>query len=305
MAEPWRTLKRVVTEALARARSGNDEIEWAASFAPRYDKVFESLTREELYGDSSELLDEGLLDGLFRRERRHEDGHFLGMYSEEGGELALERYGFLQLLRDKGFDPKVSMDLSNPDEHRLRIYDGEETPGHLLVELGAGLREFELPDGTECRLLFVNWLLMQDPRDDFPAGRPALPDQEHPGLGLFPHFGYLLRLVALRLDCDGLLNHPAHFHNASLYGRFFQFVNPSVEGWFRALERDLSDLSLAEATAAVDCGRVVDESGAPCTWEPAPQVAPITNRVRHWFASEEYRSAAANAHDQAHFVVRR
>ena len=63
-------------------------------------------------------------------------------------------------------------------------------------------------------------------------------------------FGYLLRLMALRLGCDGLLNHPAHFHNAQLYGRFFNFVDPEVEGRFRALERDLAHLSLADATVA-------------------------------------------------------
>lgn len=271
------------------------------SFARDYDRVFRSLTREQLYGDSSVSLEEDLLDDLF--DSSHRSDHFLDYYSREGAELAFERYGFFQLLREKGFDPRIAADLTHPDEHRLRFFDGSVSPDNLLIELAVGFRDLRLPSGTRCRMLFINWLLMQNPRANFSPQRPPLPGQEHPGLGLFPHFGYLLRLMALRLDCDGLLNHPTGFHNAALYGRFFHFVEPLVEGRFRALERDLEGLSLAAATAAVNGGRVLDGEGRVFVWEPRSQAAPITNRARSWFASSEYRAAVERGCEEWSFRV--
>lgn len=300
MAEPWHTLKRVLTDALERVRRAGDQDE-LPPFAPRYDRVFESLTREQLYGDSTSLLEDDLVAGLFGREQRND--HFLNFYSYEGAKLAFERYGFFALLRDKGFEPLLRVDVSNPDEHRLRIYDRLAEPGQLLIELAIGFRDVELPDGVACRTLFINWLLMQNPRDRFSSGRPPLPDQEHPGLGLFPHFGYLIRLMALRLGCDGLLNHPAHFHNAVLYGRFFHFVDPVVEGRFRALERDLEGLALTAATEAIAAGRVAEADGTTVQWKPAAQVAPITNHARAWFASDRYTTTVERVRQSHRFSV--
>ena len=257
--------------------------------------------RQQLYGDSSELLADDLLADLF--DPRHRSDHFLNYYSEEGAKLAFERYGFYQLLRDKGFDPQLAGDLSDPDEHKLRIYDGSESRDNLLIELAVGFRDLDLPDGACCHLLFINWLLMQNPRQSFPPDRSPLPDQAHPGLGLFPHFGYLLRLMALRLECDGLMNNPAHFYNGVLYGRFFHFIDPKVEGRFRAFERDLEGLSLAEATVALADGRVKDAQGTAVHWEPASQVAPITNKARAWFASEAYRAEVAQVLETSRFQV--
>ena len=210
VVEPWRTLKQIIADAIAQVRaasSSEDEL----PFAPAYDRVFESLTRAELYGDSTSLMEEDVVGDLFDRERRSR--HFLDFYSAKGAVLAFERYGFFQLLRDKGFEPLLDVDLADRDEHKLRIYDREARADRLLIELGIGQRALILPDGTSLQLLFINWLLMQNPRASFAPDRPRLPDQEHPGLGLFPHFGYLVRLMALRLQCDGLLNHPAHYHN--------------------------------------------------------------------------------------------
>lgn len=302
MAEPWQTLKRIVAEAMAAARSdkGDPQPDWP-DFAPDYDRVFASLTRQELYGDAQASLEDELFAGVLGPARPSD--HFLDFYSAEGAQLAFERYGFFGLLRERGFDPVVGWDLGDPDEHKLRVYDGEVAPERLLIEAGMGIRDRTFPDRRTCRLLFVNWLLMQDPYAEFSDDRPKLPGQERPGLGLFPHFAYLLRLVALRLGCGGMLDRPSHFHNAALYGRLSRFVDPAVEGRFRALERDLASLPLAEASVAVDQGRVRDAKGKPLVWQAHDQVAPITGRVRAWFGSDAYRSAARRAREEARFML--
>ncbi len=266
-----------------------------------YPRVYRQLSLSELHEDPEELTEEAILDDLMQPSRRRH--HFLGFYSGQGGRLAMERYGFFKLLRQKGFDPQLTADLSDPDRQQLRIYDGTDDPEHLLIRLEAGFRQLRLPHGEDCRMLFIQWLMMQDPRREFSAERPRLPDQGHPGLGLFLYFGHLLKLMAVRLHCDGLMNHPAHFHNGVLYGKVMHFVDPEVEGWFQALRRDLGGLYLAAATRAVDDGRVVNAAGDPVTWQGVPQVMPITLQVHTWFDSPEYQDAVAETREANRFTV--
>ncbi len=293
----WGRIRRAVASVFAPLPSnGEGEL---PDFAQSYERIFRTLTREELYEEEAPDLEEELSAELF--DRNHRSHHFLGVYSAKGGRLAFERYGFFDLLRERGFQPVLSLDLADPDEHKLRIHDGVRDSAHLLIELSVGYRDVELPDGTATRLLYIGWLMMQDPKRSFEPDRPRLPEQEHPGLGLFPHFGYLLKLIAVRVGCDGLLNHPSHFHNAVLYGKFFQFVDPTTEGRFRALERDLKELDLADATRHVREGRVLEDGGETLKWEPSLQIAPLTPRAKQWFVSEEYRTTMERARDASKF----
>ena len=269
--------------------------------AADYPRVFDQLSPEELHEDTEELTDEALSEELFRRRSRGR--RFLGFYSHQGGQLAMERYGFFKLLRDKGFDPRLRVDLTDPQRHQLLVYDGTVDTEHLLIKLEAGFRDLELPHGESCRMLFIEWLMMQDPRRSFTTEHPRLPDQRHPGLGLFLYFGHLLKLMAVRLHCDGLMNHPAHYHNAVLYGKVMRFVDPEVEGRFQALRRDLADMDLAAATRAVDEGRVIDAGGQVLEWRGVPQVMPITLQVLTWFDSPEYQDAVAKSRDANRFEV--
>lgn len=266
-------------------------------FADRYDAVFHELQPIELQRDDAPLAE---LD-LFRVDGRRTQ-RFLGYYTEAGGREAFERYGFFDLLRERGFDPVLHTDITDPDEHRLRIYDAEPTNDRLLIELLIGIRELTLPNGCECRFLFVNWLQMQDPGASFEPGKPALPDQQHPGLGLFIHFAYLLKLMVDRVGCDGLLNHPSHPHNGVLYGKVCHFVDPAYEGRFRALERDIDTSDLAWLTAEVEAGRIVDDEGRPFEWKPEAQVLPVSEAARSWFRSSTFREGVKAALEASHFA---
>ncbi|MCA9540754.1 MAG: hypothetical protein KC620_17765 [Myxococcales bacterium] len=248
------------------------------AFTVRYDRVFDSLSMADLQRDSSPLDESGVLDDLFRS--AHGSHYFLNTYSEEGARHAFERYGFFDLLRKRGFEPVFSADVADPDEHRLRIHDGVRRPDRLLIEASVSVRSLDLPGAPACRMLFINWLLMQDPRRAFRPTDVPLPGQAHPGLGLFLRFGYLLRLMAARVECEGMLNHPSYFHNGVLYGKMFHFADPQVEGTFLALTRDLAHLPLAEASNALRDGRVVDAAGAVAEWQPVAQVLPISPRAR-------------------------
>lgn len=266
-----------------------------------FDHIYSEIEPNTLQADDQELTLELISREL--ADRDHRSHHFLNFYSLKGGTFALERYGLLPLLRERGFRPVIRIETSDPNRNALRIYDAVDEPDRLLLELIAGFRDLELPDGTHCHMLFIEWLLMQDPGAEFPADRPPLPDQSHPGLGLFLFFGQMLRLMTVRLLCDGLMNHPAHYHNAFLYGKVMHFVDPVDEGRFQALRRDLAHLDLAEATAAVDEGRVRDQHGEVLRWRGTAQAMPITSKLVAYFKSPSYLAATRRCRDGLSFTV--
>lgn len=217
----------------------------------------------------------------------------LGYYSAHGLELALERYGYLARLRSLGFaHPSLDLELDHPAGQTLRIY-GDEERRELLVELRVRLDRRSLPGK---RLLFVEWLQLQNPRKRFPPGRPPLPGQRHPGLGMLRETVALLVLVCERLDLDGLLFVPSHFHLAAQSERYLRFVDPEDQGRFRALCRALGDLPLAASTRAVDQGRILERaSGETFSWQPAPMVLPVSEELKAEVEGEEYERRAAAA----------
>jgi acetoin utilization deacetylase AcuC-like enzyme len=235
---------------------------------------------------------------------RGESSLFMGTYSREGLVTVLERYGFLELLCERGFAaPLISIDTEDPDRQVLRIHDGQPDPAHLLIELVTRYRALRrpasaafAPDGL--RLLAIEWLCMQNPCADFTLDRPQLPDQRFPGLGLGPWMLELLRQMALRLRCAGLMNCPRHYHNARVYARAMRFFDPAIEGRFRALQALLEPLPLLEAIDAVARGAVVDEEGLPWHWtcfEGAPQVLATDEALSSYLASAAYQRAVSEA----------
>ena len=91
----------------------------------------------------------------------------------------------------------------------------------------------------------------------------------------------LLVLACDRLQLDGIVFVPAHYHVAAQGRKIVRFLNPEDEGLFRALERALAGLPLAEAAVLVADGRLIDTlTGQPFAWQPVPMVFPVSERLR-------------------------
>lgn len=217
----------------------------------------------------------------------------LGFYSRDGVELALERVGLLDRLRELGYPrPTVSLDLGGAAGDTVRLHGGEGGRD-LLIELRAARDRHSLP-GFE--LLRVEWLLLQNPRARFSTERRPLPGQRHPGLGLLAEIAALLVLICERLKLDGILFVPSHYHLAAQSRRYLRFVEPEDEARFRAMERAVGDLGLGEATRAVDGGRLLDAaSGEPFEMPAMPMVLPVSDRLTERVTSESYRRRADRA----------
>jgi acetoin utilization deacetylase AcuC-like enzyme len=237
---------------------------------------------------------------------------FLGYYSRTGLERALHAYGLLARLRRKGFRAlRVELDLSDGQRQRVMVLGRrprpgqpeDEAPEHLLIDLIAGVRERPFGEQGPLRLLNIEWLQLQDPSARFTPGRTRLPLQKHPGLGLAHEVMFVLRMACERMGLDGLVQSSAHFHGALISSREALFWDPVREGRFRALRRVLADLRLADATARVEAGRVLDAGGRPVRWEGAEQLLPVSPRLRAHFEGTLYRAAAEEAEREAAYRV--
>jgi acetoin utilization deacetylase AcuC-like enzyme len=246
-------------------------------------------------GDADwELSAEDLLPNLGGPQRPQ---RLLGACSRQQLELMLERTGLLERLRQLGFpQPALAFDLEHAGGETVRVLAGPDS-GELLADVRLRVDRRSAPG---LAMLRIEWLLLQNPREPFTPARPRLPGQEHPGLGMLRDVIALLIVACERLQLDGVLWVPAHFHTARQGRRTSCFLHPEDEGLFRALERAVAGLSLPAASFAVEQGRVLDDAtGAPFVWHPMTVVVPASDRLRQQLAADEYRRVA-NAAEAAH-----
>jgi acetoin utilization deacetylase AcuC-like enzyme len=256
------------------------------------------LSPAELTGDQGSpddlgLTEEDVFGALAGRPR---ESRFLGYYSRHGLELALERLGILQRLRDRGFrHPTLELELDNPAGQTLRVFS-EPDRRELLAEVRAR-RDRQTVPGME--LLRIEWLLLQNPRARFGKRHRPIPGQKYPGLGLLRDTAAMLILICDRLGLDGISFVPSHYHMAAQAEEYLGFLDPDDAARYRAFREAVGDLSLGEATRAVDEGRVVDEAtGEAVRWEPVPMLMAISDRLKEHLADAE-RAEAQEAQEAA------
>ncbi|HEY2740172.1 MAG TPA: histone deacetylase [Thermoanaerobaculia bacterium] len=288
----WRYTARFLSALLDRGKP-IEPPDSEQSLLQRYRRIARDIAPHELTGDTPgddwglTADDIAPVMGGMRRPKR-----LLGYYSRQGLELAFERAGLLDRLRSRGFeDLRFDMELGDPAGDTVRLY-GDRLKRELLMEARLTVDRHTAPG---MALLRIEWLLLQNPRATFTAERPPLPGQRHPGLGLLSDILALLVLACDRLQLDGLLFVPSHFHTI-VQGKHLRFLSPEDEGLIRSVRAALGALPLATAGAAVAAGQVIDEpTGRPFVWTPRAMVLPVTARLRQEVEGEDYERRAAEA----------
>jgi acetoin utilization deacetylase AcuC-like enzyme len=202
----------------------------------------------------------------------------LGYYTKAGLEFALERYGLLPRLRTLGFEPRVEIECDGETGDTVQVFGDNDD--ELLIEVRVARDRHTIP-GQE--LLRIEWMLLQNPRASWTAGRAPLPGQRHPGLRLFEEVALLMLIVCERLSLAGIVVVPSHYHVAARWHGRMRFLDPACEGRFRALERVLKSLSLSEASMAVEHGRVVEVGSSARAYTPAPLILPSSETLVQLF----------------------
>jgi hypothetical protein len=255
---------------------------------------------------SARDLEDSLADG----EHSGLEGQlFMGFYSRRGLETALERYGTLGRLRQRGFSPWLSFHHLGNQRDILHIKDGEQ--GAILIELvcryvtlQAKATRGTIQVGDAIELIAVEWILMQDPYRQFENNRLPFPGQKYPGLGLGREIIVLLQIMTARLGKEGMLAVPAYYHNGVLYNESFHFFSPEKEAELRALARDLAAFPIATASWAIEKGLVQDDqTQQPFKWHPEEMLWPLSARLKAYFAADSYQNAVKQIMQQQRFMV--
>ncbi len=224
------------------------------------------------------------------------------------------RAGTLASLERKGFaDIDVVID-----------WVGRALPHALLVGTKAGTRyvlldailgettiepaffaRFAITMARPIELAVVHWLREEDPTARFEAGRPALPLQHHPGLGILRSAFRVVVRMANELGKDGVASTPKFFHDAVIFfrSRLFLFLDPDEQGRFEALLRDLRPLGLGDASLALLGNCVRDHAGRVVSWTPNVQACPLSPELTGYFNAPAYAARVERALATHHFTI--
>ncbi|MDH5491716.1 MAG: hypothetical protein OEY14_07175 [Myxococcales bacterium] len=275
-------------------------------YARRFRRIARSLSGVELM---DRPMDEALSFEDIDPTRKHDDRRFLDYYGEQGVKLALKRYGIFAVLERRGYGDFDLTIRNERDRHSLflRAHAPGLSEPSTLVELVVR-RDLLVPDGSPAapglaaRLesLTVDWLSLRHPLARFDEGRPRLPGQDAPGLRIGERVMEMLYRVVERLRLDTLATVPAYFHNAHLYARELPYLDPWYAGQLQALERLLlveHELSLAQASWAIEWGLVSRETDEPLQWRGQLMLWPHDERLDRYFGSSPYRREVERVRD--------
>ncbi|MBN1882124.1 MAG: hypothetical protein JW885_08120 [Deltaproteobacteria bacterium] len=272
------------------------------------------------HADSSDTIriDVGdVTDQLFKKSGS--GSYFLNTYTEEALLKMCTEYGLSGALLERGFsDLHIDIEIRDLFEHRLRMsarnHDRISPPtdrGYLLMELliKEGIFTPKTPPtglraDSNIKLLMIMWLSLENPTISFTDDRPRLPGQRHPGLGVLKYLADVMRRFAGDLRVEGIVDVPEHYHGALMYSPLFFFFNPHMQGTFEAMSRDLVPYGLAVASYAVALECVVDEeTGHYVSWDPGEQILPVSEHLKDYFSSREYREIVEETRRDRSFHV--
>jgi hypothetical protein len=214
--------------------------------------------------------------------------------------------GIFTVLRARGFDDfEVQIEAAGRAMPHIVLYARKGGSRLLLIDGCIGEATVR-PDYFARRgrvvqrpieLAVVHWMREQDPSARFSSDRPPLPLQEHPGLGILRRAFRIVLHMANELGKDGIVSVPKFYHDAVIFyrSRLFLFLDPTEQGIFEALLRDLEGVPLADASVALVSGCVHDGAGTVISWSPGYQVFPLTSDLVEYFHSPEYAAAVEEA----------
>jgi hypothetical protein len=254
-----------------------------------------------------------LEENLFNRDitKRGSD-LFLGFYSEAGIKTALDKYGIIKALREKGFEDIIfKIDTIDPYVHRLVLYNKAVDLKNQIVDvvLRKDVVEVNFPfeceaNGKRYEMLVIEWMLMQNPTRSFTKERARLPGQQYPGLGLSRKSVEILSIVAWRLKLSGVVNIPEYLHNAIIYSKVFLYLDTKKQAQLEAVLRDLKPFSLSAIAWAYEY-RVIKskKTGMPLEWQPGRQILPLDKGLKKALFSWKYRKYIAEKAKEYEYYI--
>lgn len=225
---------------------------------------------------------------------------FLGRFSPEELMKIMEKVGLSSFLLKKGFkynDLLLKISIDESMVNSLRLYYKEEDPDKLMIDLRMSEVKFvpilrgKKKNTTVYDMIVTEWLSTQDPlKREFDEKKPRLPGQLRPGLGVLKYCFEMMYRVAREVFKDGFMDVPDHMHGAIMYSKKYMFYNPAHEAILKAIMRDLWDYPLMDISWGMITGTIREKnSGKSQEFSPSEQIFPVSDRMKEYFQSKEYR----------------
>ncbi|HEY4716086.1 MAG TPA: hypothetical protein VII00_03185 [bacterium] len=237
---------------------------------------------------------------------------YLNRYPESYIKNALEEEGILEKIRSLNLGSLIfKMNTSDPFHQQLYIYFNQECPSNLIAQIILSEGMFK-PNQSFVKsvemerldMLIIEWLCLQNPLEKFLPEKPRLPGQDYPGLGIGRLALNLIQRVARSLKKDGVLNYPQYYHNAALYSEIFKFFNPEFHGNLFAIKKATDKIPLVEAAWIVFTGCLRDcRTKRRFRWKAEEMIAPISKKMKVYFASQEYDRIITGSAEKHSFYV--
>ncbi|MBD3415368.1 MAG: hypothetical protein GF421_13185 [Candidatus Aminicenantes bacterium] len=234
----------------------------------------------------------------------------LGKYTIKEAGSVLRKKSFYREAKKRGLWP-IDFDLDSsqyPPLQRLLIYYKHKDPDTIIVDLKIreGIFESQKDFPTEERIskfLVLEWLTLQNPRQEFGEQKTPLPGQKYPGLNLGKKVLDLFYYLA-RLNKDkGIIAYPAYFHNALLFSRYFDFMCPEKKAEVEAIKDTVEKITFKELAWIVHLNCLRDHQGNPYKWEAEEMVFPIDKRLKNYFSSKKYKREVKKAKEELKYFV--
>lgn len=244
--------------------------------------------------------------------RRGQGALLLDFYSPADVLEALDRYSVAPRIADRGYsDLEVELQTGERIRQVVRVTGRKDDDRHLLGEAVLRHDDFRTDasfagplQDRKLRMLFVQWIRLQDPTRGFGAHRPPLPGQLHPGLGVGREVMSMFLGLADRLGFDGIMVCPEFAHNAVLYSRQFRFFDPDTQGRYEALAETMVGLTLAQFAWGVEKGCVTDENtGEKLRWFQEEMLRATGGVVIQYLRSRDYARRVVQARSRYRYQL--
>ncbi len=220
---------------------------------------------------------------------------FLNRFNGENLFSMMKKIGLIDHLNSMGFEKLIiDIDVDENCISYMRLYWDEKIPAKQLIDLRVSESSFFPDKNTKTspyNMIVIEWLSAKNPKNHFDNDKPQLPGQTNPGLGVLKYCFEMLYLMAKEVFKDGFLDIPDHMHGAIMYSKKFKFFDPAHEGIIRAMGRDLRKYSLSDISWGAITETIIDlETGKPAKYDPCEQIHYVSERMKKYFDSKDYRS---------------
>ncbi|XDD49299.1 hypothetical protein AB3N59_12885 [Leptospira sp. WS92.C1] len=201
----------------------------------------------------------------------------------------MERSGMFRILQARGYlGFELTLDGISDMDNRIYIKDPS---GGILVHMRLKFSDFQFKKLDQSyKLVYIDWLLTQNLKmKNLKAKKKLYQGQEYPGLSVMNEITAFIRILATKMGAYGAFNIPEYFHDAVLFHKSFQFVDPEKEGKFRAILQSFGRTNLRELSDQIHSEKIFDgETGEVYLWKYGEMVSCINTYLESELFDEEY-----------------